>query len=139
MGKSICRTKSKSVQSAGSGPPNVTLLKTHSSTNCISTSEELSAEEMTTVMPSASLIKPSSCNRTKGDLSLPRDGPLRLTRTLVEESFHLVSRVNTISRDTVIFLWTVKEFNFDVATVLAKEFHWKLQPSLSKLRAMWNA
>lgn len=131
VGKLICKTSSISARSAASGAPKDTLSKVHSF-KCSSKLPSLPVITRVLDSPSKTVSVPSKSARIERGKT-----PLKLTRTLVEESFHLVSFAKAVSGDTVMFLWIAKEFGLELASRLALEFQWKLRPSLQNLRAMW--
>jgi len=64
--------------------------------------------------------------------------PENVACTFSESSFQLEKIFNASSKDTVMFLMLANQWGFEFAAYLAKGFHWKLNPSLPKLRATWK-
>jgi hypothetical protein len=94
----------------------------------------------TATVPSGceAITNPSTTARTVEGLSGNFPAPTKFTRTFTESSFHFEKKFNACSRDTVMFLWVARQFSFELAADLAAKFRWKLRPSLSDLRAIWN-
>jgi hypothetical protein len=137
VGYKTCKTSSSSAalpMNALEGTSSKAILSTSQPRK---SNDSVFADEVTATSPllSTKPTEPSKCPCNGDDI--PSRAPQKMrTNTLDDFDFQVLKRSTEFSRDSIVFLEVAKQFNFQLASRLASRFHWKLRPSLKKLRTI---